>query len=166
MKLADTAELVREHAATLERLAARRLRGEEEAADLVQSVWCRWLERGPAAPPPRDPRRFLVTMALNLIRDAARGRRRREAGRQALEPLLDPAAPCTERLALARRDRADLVAAVDGLPPRTRAVLLLFRVEGLGYRAIAERLGISPRTVEHHLREAMVRLRRDLAEPP
>src|SRR3546814_6380419 len=45
--------------------------------------------------------------------------------------------------------------AVDGLPPRTKEVYLLHRVEELGYRQIAEQLSISIRTVrsEEHTSE-------------
>jgi RNA polymerase sigma-70 factor (ECF subfamily) len=51
---------------------------------------------------------------------------------------------------------------VAGLPPRTREVFLMHRVEELGYKAIAARLGISVRTVEWHVAEAVARLARDL----
>lgn len=48
--------------------------------------------------------------------------------------------------------------AIDGLPPRTKEVYLLHRVEELGYRQIAEQLSISIRTVEWHVAEAITRI--------
>lgn len=46
--------------------------------------------------------------------------------------------------------------AVDGLPPKTRQVYLLSRADDLDYRQIAEQLGISIRTVEWHVAQAIV----------
>ncbi len=55
--------------------------------------------------------------------------------------------------------------AIDGLPPRTKEVYLLHRVEELGYRQIAEQLGISTRTVEWHVAEAIVRIGKNIGNP-
>lgn len=49
-------------------------------------------------------------------------------------------------------------ASVDALPPRTREVFKLHRIDGLQYKEIAERLDISVRTVEWHIAEAIVRI--------
>lgn len=59
-------------------------------------------------------------------------------------------------------DRARVLAALRRLPPRTRAVLRLAAAEGLGYEAIAARLGLSVAAVEAHLADALVRVNRDL----
>jgi len=48
------------------------------------------------------------------------------------------------------------------LPRRTREVFLLHRLEGLAYKEIAAQLGISIRTVEWHVAEAILRIGRDL----
>jgi hypothetical protein len=40
------------------------------------------------------------------------------------------------------------------------------RWEGFTVRAIGGRLGLSPASAEHHLYRAIVRLRRELSEPP
>jgi DNA-directed RNA polymerase specialized sigma24 family protein len=58
-------------------------------------------------------------------------------------------------------DAATLVAletAVDALPPLTRALFLLHRVDDLSYEAIARRLSISVRVVESGLADALYRL--------
>lgn len=48
-------------------------------------------------------------------------------------------------------------AAIDALPPQCRKIFLMQRVDGLSYKDIAKRLGISPRTVEKHLQKALQR---------
>lgn len=50
--------------------------------------------------------------------------------------------------------------AIEALPPRAREVFLLYRAGGTSYRDIAALLGISPRTVEYHIRQALIRCRR------
>lgn len=44
---------------------------------------------------------------------------------------------------------------IDRLPPRQKEVLLMRRSAGMAVADIAEKLGISPKTVEHHLTEAL-----------
>jgi RNA polymerase sigma-70 factor (ECF subfamily) len=48
---------------------------------------------------------------------------------------------------------------VETLPPRAREVFTLSRNEQLTNREIAERLALSPKTVEMHLTRALVSLR-------
>lgn len=52
---------------------------------------------------------------------------------------------------------AALVDAVDALPPQCQKVFLLQRIDGLTYKQIGKRLGISVRTVEKHLEKALLR---------
>eukprot|EP01032_Pedospumella_encystans_P004658 gene4658-5533_t len=44
---------------------------------------------------------------------------------------------------------------IDGLPPRCREAFVLYKFDGLSYAEVAERMGISVRTVEMQLRIAM-----------
>jgi RNA polymerase sigma-70 factor (ECF subfamily) len=53
---------------------------------------------------------------------------------------------------------------IDTLPPRQKEILLLKKKQGLPAKEIAGILGISPRTVEKHLSEALKYLKRKLSE--
>ena len=55
--------------------------------------------------------------------------------------------------------RKEINKAIDALPERQRDIFRLSYVEDLSIKEIAERLGISTRTVESHLYEALKRLR-------
>ena len=50
--------------------------------------------------------------------------------------------------------------AIDNLPPRQRQCLIMSKREGKTYKAIAEELGISPKTVEHQISNALKALRK------
>ena len=47
---------------------------------------------------------------------------------------------------------------MEALPKRPREVLMLARVEGYSQKEIADRLGLSPKTVENHLTRALAQL--------
>lgn len=52
--------------------------------------------------------------------------------------------------------------ALDALAPRTRQVFLLHRVHEKSYKDIAAELGISVRTVEWHIGQALLHITRAL----
>ncbi|HEY0292209.1 MAG TPA: sigma-70 family RNA polymerase sigma factor, partial [Hansschlegelia sp.] len=94
--------------------------------------------------------------AGNLIVDLVR-RERRQGRSVPLEQaaLLADAAPLADRSLIARQDFATFKAALDELPPKTRAALLLNRIEGLTHAEIAARLAISPSMVSKHIMKAL-----------
>lgn len=55
-----------------------------------------------------------------------------------------------------------IMTVVDALPERCREVFILSKVEGLKNREIADRLGISLKTVEAQMTIAIKRLRKEL----
>jgi RNA polymerase sigma factor (sigma-70 family) len=59
-----------------------------------------------------------------------------------------------------------LRAALDELPPRTRAAVVLRYYADLPVEGVAAALGTSPNTVKTQLRTGLERLRASLAEPP
>jgi RNA polymerase sigma-70 factor (ECF subfamily) len=149
--------LFRDYSDDLRRYAYRRLRDREAAADLTQEAFLRYVasrqeERSEA----RASQFFLWRIAGNLIVDLAR-RQRRQGRTVPLEQaalLADPA-PLADRRLIAREDFATFKTALDGLPPKTRAALLLNRLEGLTHAEIALRLAISPSMVSKHIMKAL-----------
>jgi RNA polymerase sigma-70 factor (ECF subfamily) len=149
--------------ARLRRFFRLRIGRSEDVGDLVQEAFARLAGRrsGDAL---RNPGAYLQRIARNLLIDRAR--------RVATRPLIVelggegcPDLPVAADQGNAMEDR-ELMAAYEGavevLPPRTREVFLLHRVGGLSYQEIAARLAISIRTVEWHIGEALLRIRRAL----
>jgi len=146
----------------------RRGASRAEAEDLTQEVFLRIARR-----PERDGCElvdgFIFTVAANLLRDQARRRKSRSAhlslengdlpedGSAALVEMCEP-----ERILLSREVLARVLRALDGVPPRTRDIFLLFRLEGMKQREIAQLHGVSVSAVEKHIVKALNRLAREL----
>lgn len=120
--------------------------------DLVQETYTRLLRA-------KDDGRltyaktFLFTVARNLALDMFR--RRRTTIVEPIEelaalPTLDEQRDACE--AIEHRQRLEvLIEAVASLPERCRQVMMLRHLDGLAYKEIAERLGISRETVKVHM---------------
>ena len=93
-------------------------------------------------------------MALDALRERRRARREQpesegdEAGAQVswLERLADPSPGPEERAASAERARR-IQTAMQSLSGEQRDALIFFHVDGLGYQAIARRMGVPLGTV-------------------
>jgi RNA polymerase sigma-70 factor (ECF subfamily) len=111
---------------------------------------------------------WLYRVAINAAKDHAKRRRRRPA--LALDDvgpagtsLPAPDAPEIERLER-RETRLRVRAAIQSLPAKFRAVLVLREIEGLRYEEIAEILDVSQGTVESRLFRARRRMQIRLAD--
>jgi RNA polymerase sigma-70 factor (ECF subfamily) len=136
----------------------------EEACDLTQDAFVKLssidLDRVQA------PGAFLFAIARNLLRDRARSRAARDAALNVSEvenSLVCPRAH-PERTLAGREQLRVLEAALRELPPKCRAVLVLYRFDELSQRAIANQLGISVPMVEKYLKRAQDHCRRRLED--
>jgi RNA polymerase sigma-70 factor (ECF subfamily) len=139
----------------LKRRLARRLGSTELAGEALQDTFLR-LERAETIGPVRNPRGYLFRMAINLAINRRHAEARRLAAPEttALLELADDA-PGPARIAEARSEVAALKRAIGALPARRRAIFLAAWREELAHPAIAERFGVSLRTVQVELRHAL-----------
>jgi RNA polymerase sigma factor (sigma-70 family) len=133
----------------------RRKAGPEEAPDLVQEVFAR-----AAGSEQRhqliNPGGFLRRIAQNLLIDRARRQKSSPAIFFPLREDSDAVTPAAQEWNLEAADLLRLYeTAVDAMPPKTRRVFLMHRVDELTYREIHELLGISIATVEYHMMKAL-----------
>ncbi len=114
---------------------------------------------------PDDPRAWLASVAMNLVRDEGRRttrRRRLMRDRPAEDTMGD--APAAADDAVIDRERAGTVrAALDAMPERQRRLLLL-HAEGYSYREIATVLSIRESSVGVLLMRARAAFRLALDE--
>jgi RNA polymerase sigma-70 factor (family 1) len=96
--------------------------------------------------------RMSTTIFIDELRKAAQCRKYQESMLQKEEDLVENTLEHKERLQL-------VYSAIDRMPPMRRQVFMMSRMEHRSYSEIAEKLGISPKTVENHINLALRYLR-------
>jgi RNA polymerase sigma-70 factor (ECF subfamily) len=159
---ARVAALFDAHHQRVFRLATRLAGNAEDARDLVQDTFLR-AARSPGAIPDgaASEEAWLVRILVNLCRDrwrhAAVHRRASDLGRLPHESSVDPEPTLIAR-SMVRH-------ALQALPARRRAILVLYELEGCSIAAIAAMLRVTPVTVRWHLSVARRQMARTLGEP-
>lgn len=141
--------------------------GAPDAEDIVQESWLRVAE----SPDPGAIRHlgaYLRNVATNLIRD----RHRRSSLRIEIavpeEVTAEIACPRTgiEALLITRQELVRMKREIAALPPRSRQVFRMARIDGLSLAEIARQLGLSRQTVHEHMTRALMALQAaDEADP-
>lgn len=142
-----------------------------DAEDAVQETFMRALKHGPREL--AEPRRWLVTVAVNASRDVLRRRRRRsyvgpwlpspidtsdEGPLRSYEPAADHGRTLEGRYDLMESVSLAFLRALEALTPTQRAVLLLCDVFDYSAAEVATALDLSEgnaRTIHHRARRAM-----------
>jgi RNA polymerase sigma-70 factor (ECF subfamily) len=144
------------HEALLVRYLMRLWRRREEVHDLRQEIYVRVYEAAKKQRP-ISAKAFLFSTARHLLAD--RARRSRVVSIDSvgdvneLNVLIEEVTP--ERQLDAAQELRLLARAFRRLPPQGQEVMWLRRVDELSQKEVAQRLKISERTVETHLRRAM-----------
>jgi RNA polymerase sigma-70 factor, ECF subfamily len=160
---ARVAALFDAHHARLFRLARRLVRPPDDPSDVVQETFLR-AARAPERVPDgaANEEAWLVRVLINICKDSWRHaavRTRAVAEGHVAAPADTNPEPGLMARALVRQ-------ALDRLPPRRRAILVLYEIEGLAIAAIARLLGISAVTVRWHLMTGRREMARALGEEP
>ena len=159
--------LVLTYGQLLFRVIGRMVRDPDERDDLVQDAFVRAYEAMGRFNPGADFRPWLLTIALNRVRDHLRSRRRRPphtslTGEEGEALPLPAPGPTPEAMAQAEELRTRAECAFGRLNVEAQAILWLRVREGLEYREIAEVLGIPRGTVMSRLARAREALRVEL----
>ena len=156
--------LYREHSTRLIRHLARQTGCSEIARELVHDAFLRFLGLAPARAAGIDhPTAYLQRISTNLLRDWGRSCAREgssDTPQFARESVVDQVAVLESRDTLRR-----LEAAISKLKPKTRAIFLAHRLDGLSYAEIAELTGLSVKGVEKQMSKAIAKIDRLLDRP-
>ncbi|WP_394539172.1 sigma-70 family RNA polymerase sigma factor [Lysobacter enzymogenes] len=128
----------------------------DEIHDLRQEVYVRVYEAAGKARP-HQPKPFLFATARHLMTDRLRRGRvvsiEPVGDFESLNVLIDECSP--ERRLGARQNLRRLAEAFDRLPQRCREAVWLRRVEELPQKQVAQRMGITEKTVEKQIAKGM-----------
>ena len=121
------------------------------------------LERADLKAPIANVPAFLYRTANNLaldhrkqaMRRVARDKNWSDASTDKLGGYTVDKTPNAEAGLDARRKLAAVVKALDDLPPQCRRVFIAHKFEQLSYAEVAEKMGVSKKTIEKHMSKAL-----------
>jgi RNA polymerase sigma-70 factor (ECF subfamily) len=129
----------------------------EDAADLMQETYLRVMDRIHISEFDAEARGYLFRTATNLARDHYRRQRFRVCARldDSPEEFLCASDPTPEQACVAHQVTVTMQAALREMPADARDVFVLARSRDLGNSEISRHLGLSLRTVERRMADAM-----------
>ena len=144
-----------ENYSELMRRLAQRLGSQDLAVEALHEIWLR-LERPGSFSEVLNARAYLYRAALNAARNVKIAETRRLSPLE-IDALLDfpDEAPDAEQIVDSRIELARLDAAIAKLPERTRLVLLEALLGNYSYDDLAQRHGVTVRTIHNDLRSAI-----------
>lgn len=138
----------------------------QDVEDVAQRTYLQLLQH-PAPGDIRNPQAYLFRTASNLAIDSLRrdGTRARHAA-----PGIEADEVADRQAGLDRVVDQELqfrrfVAALDELPERCRHAFILHRLEGWSHAEVAERLGVSRKTVQRYVLRALAHCQEVFGEP-
>ena len=157
------AALADDYRMALTRWFAKRCKDQNEIPDLVQEVFLRLAKRANVADIEKV-QIYVFQTAASVLNDWLRRRKVRHSDQHDEYSDTDgqarPGMDFTPERVLIGKERLNEVAVIlSELPERTRTVFVLRRIEGMKYKMIAKRLGISVSATERHMYKALQHLK-------
>lgn len=121
----------------------------QESEDALQELYVNLYKKF-ATHTPQNPMAYAYRAARNLSIDILRQRKERFCE-------LDEQISIDTPIPLSNAEQALLKDAIDALPPIARNILIAAKYQGKSHKDIAHAFGITPKTVENHLRQAMIK---------
>lgn len=136
---------------------------DEDVQDILQNVFIEIWKKYEVINIQNSLKLYLRKAAINRCMNHLRQNTRLPQTQQVDELEID--LDCELQLQIEAEETSKLLdAAIDSLPLKCRVVFGLSRFEDMNYNEIAENLGISVKTVEHHITKALKLLRNKLEE--
>lgn len=160
---AGVARWAQEYSEDLRRFLAKRRIIESEIKDICQEVYLRMLrfERSEVV---QNPQAYIFRVAANVAHDFKLRRAQRiDRGESVVAPEIT-GEPTPEEVAESAYRARCLLRVMAALPPLPRAAVVLQYHESLSYEQIAERLGVSHRTVKRAVARGYALMRAALQE--
>lgn len=148
-----------------DRRLTRRLGSADLASDVLQETYLHLQMKSEVAPV-RNPKAYLFRIALNIANDRWQADKRHLTTDEVDRLLEIPDDRPDGARVVEDRSEVDLLRrAIAELPERRRRVLILARIDGLPNREIAKRFGVTVRTIEMDLKQAVEHCAERLKRP-
>ncbi len=131
----------------------------DEAWDIAQNTFVKLWTMRQQLDPIRSLDSLLDQMGINAAHNAWKKRQVVERYRDEQKKTLNGEERPADTDLITREVQRKIDAIIDNMPTQRRRVYLLSREEGLTYKEIAQRMGISPGTVHRHMSIALEELR-------
>ncbi len=138
--------------------ALRMLHSEGDAEDITQDIFAKLWSQAEVLPEIRLLDSYIFRMVKNSVLNHIR---HRNLGRIYFEKSVERFADMYELLH-ARETEAIIDSVVEAMPPQRKNIFVMSRSEGLSNQEIANRLGISRRTVDCHIMLVLTQLKKSL----
>lgn len=150
------------HYGSLCQTAFRIVRDADAAEDIVQNVFCLLWQENKIIQIQSSLQGYLSKAVINQSLNYVRGLKNREFRENEFGAAVYNERNFTEDTYALKELKIQVTEVIAALPPMCRLVFVLSRFEGLTYKAIAEELGISVKTVENHMVKALKHIRKHL----
>ncbi|MCB5184637.1 sigma-70 family RNA polymerase sigma factor [Methylobacillus gramineus] len=132
----------------------RKLDCHAQAADIAHDTFLKLLIK-PYSKDLQEPRAFLLTIARGLVVDHWRREDLHHAWQEAMAGIPEDITPSVEQQQILLATLQAIARLLETLKPRVREAFLLAQLEDKPYADIARYLGVSIRTVERYIAEAL-----------
>ncbi len=140
--------------------AYRILKDYDLAKDIVHEAFTKLWENRRNIDTEGNVKSYLYRSVHNLSLNHIRDNKKLQSTEETLESDVDPV-DFDYHVETAELEEA-IITTINSMPQKTKEVFVLSRYQGLKYKEIAQRLGISVKTVEVHMSKALKLLRKNL----
>ncbi|WP_060500281.1 sigma-70 family RNA polymerase sigma factor [Pseudomonas sp. NBRC 111133] len=147
--------LYRAHHGWIRQWLQSKLGNAHDAAELAQDVFVRLLTKPRAFNDQEHARAYLGRMSRNAFVDFWRRRRVEQAYLEVLAAQPEHLVPSLEHQAVILETLEQLQAMFERMPKRVAEAFFMAQLQGMKQREIAEQLGVSERSVNTYLAQAM-----------
>ncbi len=151
------------HKTTLASNLLRVLKSPELVEDVLQHLFMRLWETREHIDPEKPIAPYLYRIGRNLANDIFRKASLDKNMRHRLLPTIAESYTHIEEAIYREENKNLLYSVLDKLPPQRRRIFILCKIENKSYREVSKMLDISKNTINDHIREANIFIRKQLA---
>ena len=152
--------IFRRHFAGMVQVVHRMIRDQGRAEDLVQDVFLKFWKQKDQLNIQISLQAYLRRSCVNACLDDIRKQKKKQTvGTESILPIMADSQPDAVKKLENKELELLINQTIDNLSPKCRMVFVLSRKEQLSNKEIAEKLGVTLKTVEAHITTALKKLR-------